>query len=824
MKWILEEAQDKKKLLWDVLDALNLPAFTLNSEFRITGINNSVGRMLCFYEKDVAGLPMFDILSVPNRDVLRRNVSVTEGSCLKKNRDTIPARATFVKHGDGYIAVIEDRSEIKKLSHRSSLRTREINAYNALSKSLSRTSDLKEMTKEVIGTLINVMGIDAAWLYLTEGDSNSLSLYCFEGIGEDAFCKAKELYTYECFIGRVLSSGRALLVRNAMEDPRITHINVKGAGFKSIAGIPLVIKSIGGSGRVVGVLGFASRVENRFSSFDMQFFSAVGNQLGVAVENVRLIEKLREKMRQIELINEISSVVNSSLSIGHIFRLVVSEVKRMTDFERASITLLDERKNNMRIFALDTDMQTKLKKGVRAPLEGTSASWVTKNYKPWINADLEKEMPFAKDNVLLNEGIRSTISVPLYKDKPLGALNFDSIHPNRYSEKDLEILLPVAKHLSIALENALLFEEISREKREWEKTFDSITDMVWIEDIGGRILRANSEVVERTGMRESFLVQKTSAEIFKALKIYDTEVLSYQFPARRKRPYRELAAPDGSIFHFWAYPLIDNEGNIYGAVNYLKDITEQKRLEQQLLRASKLASLGTLVAGIAHEINNPLGIIAGYSEALLDRAKDAGLLSVESFEDFPEYLETINNEIFRCKDILKSLLDFARPSAGTFREIDINELIKEVILLVQHRARKQNHTIELKLQRNIPKTAADPGALRQLLMNIIMNSFYFMETEGKITIRTICETDSANTRLIHISISDNGRGIEKDVMERIFDPFFTTKPAGDGTGLGLSICHRIVSGHDGTIDVQSEPGKETTFNIRIPVKGIFPAD
>jgi two-component system NtrC family sensor kinase len=538
----------------------------------------------------------------------------------------------------------------------------------------------------------------------------------------------------------------------------------------------------------------------------------------VGIENVRLIENLKEKMRQIELIREISSVVNSSLSIGHIFRLIVSEVKNMIDFDRASINLLDEESNSLRIFALDTKRATRLTKGVSAPVKGTSAGWVTMTQKPWINNDLSKEIAFKHDAVLLNEGIRSTISIPLYKDRPLGALNFDHTESGKYSEEDLEILLPIAKHLSIALENALLFEEISKEKREWEKTFDGITDMVWIEDIHGKVIRVNRAIMEKSGKPELFVVKKRSLEIFKILQIVNGESLSTESSEGKKRLYRELRGLDGSTFHFWTYPLLDSNGRTYGTVNYLRNVTEQKSLERQLIRADKLASLGTLVAGIAHEINNPLGIIAGYAEALIDRARVPALLNMSEFEDFSEYLETINKEIFRCKDILKSLLDFARPSTSTFREIDINELIKEVILLVKHKARKQNHTIELNLKRDIPKTTADPGALRQFFMNIIMNSLYFMEKEGRIEISTDYEKDAFNNEIIHISIADNGRGIEKDSLGKIFDPFFTTKPVGEGTGLGLSICHRIVTDHHGVLDVESTPGVGTRFKVKIPVK------
>ncbi|GAB4390211.1 MAG: hypothetical protein Kow0025_20670 [Thermodesulfovibrionales bacterium] len=820
MGWTVKESLERKNL-WTVLDSLDLPSFAVTPDFRITDQNASAARHLSFTRKDLEGRSLMDILRLPafQPGVFASRGSVSlEGQCFRKDRESFPARVTFARVPEGFVVVVENRSEMEGLARRAAQRSKEITTYGALSRTLNRAAGPEEMSRGVLETLVGAMDIDAAWLYLTGGDGG-LSLFSFEGAEEKVFEGARALGPYECFIGRVLSSGKGLTVKNALEDPRVTHLRVAEAGFRSLAGVPLAVRDMGGpEGRTIGVLGVASRREDHFSALDMQFLSAVGNQLGVALENARLMKQIKEKMEQIEIIHEISAVVNSSLSIGHIFRLVASEIRKMMDFDRASITLLEESRNSMRIFALDTEMPTKLKRGVRAPVEGTSASWVTRNQRPWINRDLAAEMPFPLDDVLLGEGIRSTISVPLFKDRPLGALNFDSVRPENFSRADLEVLVPVAKHLSIALENALLFEEISREKKEWEKTFDSITDMVWIEDLEGRVLRANSAVSKKTALPERTLPGRMSEDILKALRVTGSRAAEDR--GASKRPYSELKGAGGSIYHHWTYPLLDSEGKTYGVVNSLKDVTEQKRLEHQLIRANKLAALGTLVAGIAHEVNNPLGIIAGYSEALLDRARDPSLSRVEAFEDFPEYLETINKEIFRCKDILKSLLDFAKPSGGTFRTIDINELIKEVILLVKHKAKKQNYSIELDLDRDIPKTAADPGALRQLFINIIMNAFYFMGEEGTLTIRTASEASegSLDSEAVAISISDTGKGMEREILDSIFDPFFTTKPAGEGTGLGLSICHRIVSEHDGTIDIESEPGRGTTFTIRLPVR------
>jgi len=528
-----------------------------------------------------------------------------------------------------------------------------------------------------------------------------------------------------------------------------------------------------------------------------------------------------EHAPEVELINELSSIINSSLSIGTIFRMVVSELRKIINYSRASLLLYNEKDDSFLIFALDTEMRTAMKKGVKAPIEGTSAGWVVRNNKPWISRDL-KDTAFPLDRKLFDEGIRSTISIPLYHDRMLGVFNFDSANPSQYSEKDLKLLLPVAKHIAVALENAVLFEEISKEKKEWERTFDAITDMVWIEDGKQRVIRANHTLLMRTGYAKAEITNKHCGELLDKLGIKLDGCLCAETLSCKRPASQEFKSAGGSIFNFRAYPLIDEDGRLYAIVHYLKDVTVQRRIEQQLIRTDKLASLGTLVAGIAHEINNPLGIIAGYSEALLDRADDPALNAIREFWDFPGYLRTIHSEIFRCKGILKSLLEFARPSGGTFREIDINELIKEVLLLLQHRTARLKHTLELDLDREVPKIHADAGSLRQLLLNLLLNAIYFTPEGGSIFIKTERDDSLEETRFpgcpcrVRLSVTDTGFGIPNDLIDKIFDPFFTTKPVGEGTGLGLTISHKIVEEHSGLIDVKSEPGKGASFIITMP--------
>jgi two-component system NtrC family sensor kinase len=823
--------QKEAGVILRTFDSLNTPALLIDETFTVITCNESARGFFQYDPVEISGRSLETLVLPDRRNLLRMSPSKGDAvhdpggqfsesrfisSAIRKNGEFVEAAISIIpcheNSSSHKFVVVDDISEKRRLQRKAFQRTKELSILKAFADILAQNEAIESIMQKTVDMLLDIMEAETGWIYLFDQDSNILRLRAATSFmkGQPA---ARDLREGECLAGRVFASGMPLLVEKASEDPRVTSMQTGDGGIESIVAIPLRSKGV-----FLGVLGLATGRESHFTSMDTQLLVPIGNMLGVAMENIRLIEQLHGNMRQIELINELSGIVNSSLSIGTIFRIMVAEIRKLINYDRASLLLHDEKENNLLIFALDTDMQTIMKKGVRAPIEGTSAGWVVTHNKPWISYDLTAT-DFALDRKLLKEGIRSTISIPLYHDKILGVFNFDSRRAGNYSEKDLEILLPVAKHISVALENALLFEEISREKKEWEKTFDAITDMVWIEDSRQHVVRANQALLARTGLTMFEAAGKSCRELFAMIGVPGDDCVCTESLTALRPCFRELKGAGGSIFHFWTYPLMDDEGKLYSLVHYLQDVTAQKRLEQQLMRSDKLASLGTLVAGIAHEINNPLGIIAGYAEALLDRSRDDSLLQTPEFEDFPEYLQTIHNEIFRCKGILRSLLDFARPTGGTFREIDMNELVKEVILLVNHRAKRLNHNIVLKLDRNIPKVHADPGNLRQVFMNIIINSMYFTPEGGSITIATGVDADpdrAGRKRNIRVTVSDTGAGIDPAIIGKIFDPFFTSKPVGEGTGLGLAICHKIIEEHEGSIDVMSSVGEGASFIIRLP--------
>jgi len=241
---------------------------------------------------------------------------------------------------------------------------------------------------------------------------------------------------------------------------------------------------------------------------------------------------------------------------------------------------------------------------------------------------------------------------------------------------------------------------------------------------------------------------------------------------------------------------------------------EKEMMNQQVIETGKLASIGELAAGIAHEINNPVAIMVEEAGWIQDLLEEEEFQKSDNLEEFSRALTQINSQGRRCKEITHKLLSFARKTDSTLKELQINELIEEVINLSTQRAKYSNVSVNTLLDQSLPLIPISSTEFQQVLLNLINNAMDAMEkTGGKLDIGTRLQNDD-----IIITLADTGPGIPEVNLSRIFDPFFTTKPVGKGTGLGLSICYGIVKKMDGHIDVDSVINKGTTFTIRIPME------
>lgn len=257
----------------------------------------------------------------------------------------------------------------------------------------------------------------------------------------------------------------------------------------------------------------------------------------------------------------------------------------------------------------------------------------------------------------------------------------------------------------------------------------------------------------------------------------------------------------------YAKPLWDEQEKrvtfIYGAV---QDITKRKKAESDLLQAQKLASIGQLAAGVAHEINNPLSAISGEMQWLIEKSKDKKLLKTLKF------MCRITD---RIAGIVNSLLTFSRETSMSEKKYeDISSLIDEILLLIERRLNSLNIKIKKKYAEKLPELVCSKGEIEQVFMNVLLNSADAMAKGGEI----IIETKKNNSNELEIIFKDTGIGIDKNDISKIFDPFFTTKKTGEGTGLGLSVSHGIIKNHDGNIKITSKLNKGTKVIIKFPIK------
>jgi two-component system, NtrC family, sensor kinase len=239
----------------------------------------------------------------------------------------------------------------------------------------------------------------------------------------------------------------------------------------------------------------------------------------------------------------------------------------------------------------------------------------------------------------------------------------------------------------------------------------------------------------------------------------------------------------------------------------IKDIQERRSMEKQMAQADKLASIGQLSAGVAHEINNPLNIILGYTQLLLRSNGN----EEERYND----LETIEKHVKNCRSIVQDLLNFARSSDPKRQSIRIHETIEDVLNIIRHHSDSGGVEIIAEYDKNAPAMLLDEKKIKQVFMNLIMNARHAVGKTGTIRIGTQYEP---STQSVTIQVQDTGYGIEKKNLSKVFDPFFTTKPTGEGTGLGLSVSYGIIKNHGGDIFVESIPRGKTTFTVVLPLE------
>ena len=350
---------------------------------------------------------------------------------------------------------------------------------------------------------------------------------------------------------------------------------------------------------------------------------------------------------------------------------------------------------------------------------------------------------------------------------------------------------------------------LSRSEHKYRRIFEASKDMILSASRQGRILDLNPSGFKLLGINgDNDISSLKLPNYFKNRS--DWQRLLDQIDNQGFAPSTEidLKVTDHSIRRVMLSAGLAREVSGSGrTIHFLvKDIEQQRRMRAQLAQADKLASIGELSSGIAHEINNPLGIILGFTQLMIRNQKEDTHLHAD--------LKTIEKHTRHCKSIVEDLLNFARTSKPKKELCNIHSIINDVIHFIEQHTNSSQVNINKDFDESVGPLLLDEKNIKQVLINLIMNARYAVDEQGLITVKT--KRDTLFDDVI-IQVVDNGKGIEKKNLGRIFDPFFSTKPTGEGTGLGLSVSYGIINNHGGHIDAESEPGKGSTFTLKLPI-------
>jgi two-component system NtrC family sensor kinase len=414
-------------------------------------------------------------------------------------------------------------------------------------------------------------------------------------------------------------------------------------------------------------------------------------------------------------------------------------------------------------------------------------------------------------NKISSQGFHHLLSLKVEK-KLIGCLGMGKKRDNTFlSSEDWELLRTISSPIALALENAYLYDQVNLRAQELERLKDYSENIIESLTVGVAVLDQKGRVIGWNRVLEkSFRKREQEVRGKRLINILGEKNFAALFPPDTQQGFRLLSEitmemSDGGkkIFDITKTPLLDNQMDPYGTVIVFEDITEKITMQQQLLTSEKLASIGLLSAGVAHEINTPLTGISSYVQILQKK------LSTSSHT---QVLEKIEAQTERVAKIVKNLLNFARnPSESAFQKINLSENLQEIISLIDYKLKNMNIDLELDVH-PIKPIWAQGERIQQVFINIILNAMDAMPDGGKLRIE-LSQTDNQAT----IAIEDTGTGIKSQHLPHIFDPFFTTKGIGKGTGLGLSISYAIIKEHEGRITVESEDGKGSRFVIFIPM-------
>lgn len=622
-------------------------------------------------------------------------------------------------------------------------------------------------------------------------------------------------------------------------------------------------------------------------------FNEMAESLDEAFAAMREANRVEQtRRREAEALREVTTALTSTLELDQVLEGILLHLEQVISYDSAGLFLLEEER-----FSLQRGSEQRPSTGsgqrLRAvagqgfpnpgqvvghefPADNALFQEIHGTGRPLVLDDVQAESRF--EGWGNGDYIRGWMGVPLIAEgEVIGYLTLNSQRVAAYGEAEAALAQAFANHAAVVIENARLFEQVRRSKQEWEASIDAIAEGVALLDNQFIIMRANWTLARLLDTTPQALVGQDVHEAICGCAACDCTLMATlrageattlemdgveDLPRVQQGDRRDAAR--GRSFHVSFYPMIDQtsassaeltaspsspadggqkrEGNVL----VMRDVTQERGLQTQLLQSEKMASIGQLAAGVAHEINNPMGFISSNLNTLAEytadltslfdkfaqvatavqagQVEEARTLAAEArqyereidgdfiFQDMATAIDESREGAERVKRTVLDLRDFSRTDTEEPADADLNAAVESTLNIVWNEL-KYKATVNREYG-DLPLVRCHSMRLQQVFMNLLINAAQAIPERGEITIRTYAQDGS-----VFVEISDTGVGIPAENLPRIFDPFFTTKEVGEGTGLGLSVAQGIVEQHGGRIEVESRVGEGSTFTVMLPVYG-----
>lgn len=686
------------------------------------------------------------------------------------------------------------------------LKNKNLEILNIITKAVHGSNDLEEVYEIALDLVTELDNVDTAFIYLVGKDREEAVLQAHRNLPEDYLHNARRIAYPGGATWKVINTGRVLNIDNVQIDPIVGLAGSK-LGHHGMLGIPIVSE-----GEVIGVIWFLSYKERRFEREEIDLLTSIGNHIAIAIGKAKLYKDLARRSRYEEIVRTVIQNVHSSIDLQEVLENAVQSMREnIESVDNVAIYMVEGEAAVLKAHRGLTDSFIERAGMIPYP-NGFTWKTITEG-KPRYCADTDNDEYIGLAG--RNAGIKSYLSMPIiYKDTIVGCININSKQKNAFDEEELQLLEVVSQQIRAAIGNAkqadALRESEARHRTIVEQTYDMTIEC----DALSIIQYANPQHKDVLGYNPEELVgtncillvheedrERVMADFQRGLQSNEV-VHTTTYRCKHKNGEIRWLESTGKAFKTAG-------GQIHGFI-FSRDITGNRKMEEELLKSQKLESLSILAGGIAHDFNNILTIILG--NVNIARTK------LNPQDKTYERLAEAEKAIYTATGLTQQLLTFSKGGTPVKKAMAIDKLLKDSTLFA---LRGSNIECVFAIERDLLQAEIDEGQINQVINNLIINARHAMSGGGSIEVGAkniiLEERNVLNLpkgEYVETSVKDSGVGIPEEHLQKIFDPFFTTKK--EGSGLGLASAFSIVRQHNGHICVDSELGQGTTFTIYLP--------